>query len=51
LKWADAEGITIVYEKLDYLSRVVGSRYAPCELLTQMAQRRDTFYRTRVAAQ
>jgi 3-hydroxyacyl-CoA dehydrogenase/enoyl-CoA hydratase/3-hydroxybutyryl-CoA epimerase len=46
LKYADAEGIEVVYKKLDYLSRVAGERYAPCELLKKMYEERRTFYRT-----
>lgn len=50
LKYADAEGIAIVYEKLDYLSRVVGERYKPAKLLQEMAERKQPFYKSRAAA-
>jgi 3-hydroxyacyl-CoA dehydrogenase / enoyl-CoA hydratase / 3-hydroxybutyryl-CoA epimerase len=48
LKYADTEGIQIVYDKLTYLSRVLGSRYEPCPLLKQMAAERKSFYPVRV---
>jgi len=44
LKYADAEGIDIIYEKLDFLSRAVGPRYAPCQLIKLMHEQRRTFY-------
>lgn len=48
LKWADADGIRICYDKLNYLSRVVGPRYEPCKLLKDMAQNRQSFYKRAV---
>jgi 3-hydroxyacyl-CoA dehydrogenase/enoyl-CoA hydratase/3-hydroxybutyryl-CoA epimerase len=45
LRFADAQGIDVVYKKLLYLSRVQGQRYEPCKLLADMDQERRTFYR------
>lgn len=50
LKYADQEGILIAYEKLTYLSRVVGTRYEPCQLLKEMAEGHRPFYRMAAAA-
>lgn len=51
LRYADSTGIDVVYKKLLYLSRVLGPRYEPCRLLTEMAEQRRTFYpRARVSA-
>lgn len=49
LKYADSEGIEIVYEKLNYLARVIGPRYEPCALLKDMSAQRQPFYRKRTA--
>jgi 3-hydroxyacyl-CoA dehydrogenase / enoyl-CoA hydratase / 3-hydroxybutyryl-CoA epimerase len=50
LKYADAVGNDVIYKKLEYLSRVVGTRYEPCRLLKSMGQERSTFYGRRAAA-
>jgi 3-hydroxyacyl-CoA dehydrogenase/enoyl-CoA hydratase/3-hydroxybutyryl-CoA epimerase len=47
LKYTDSEGVRVIYDKLEYLSRVHGERYKPCALLKQMAESRSSFYTTR----
>ena len=37
LRYADAQGIKLVEQKLDYLSRVAGENYRPSPLLVYMA--------------
>lgn len=44
LRYADTEGTDIICQKLEYLSRVRGEAYAPCELLKKLASRRELFY-------
>jgi 3-hydroxyacyl-CoA dehydrogenase / enoyl-CoA hydratase / 3-hydroxybutyryl-CoA epimerase len=44
LKYADSASIDVVYDKLDYLSRVVGDRYVPANLLKQFHEQRCSFY-------
>jgi 3-hydroxyacyl-CoA dehydrogenase/enoyl-CoA hydratase/3-hydroxybutyryl-CoA epimerase len=46
LRYADTEGTDIICQKLEYLSRVRGEAYAPCELLKKLAARRELFYAT-----
>jgi hypothetical protein len=47
LKYTDSEGVRVVYDKLEYLSRVHGERYKPSALLKQMVESRGSFYKTR----
>jgi 3-hydroxyacyl-CoA dehydrogenase/enoyl-CoA hydratase/3-hydroxybutyryl-CoA epimerase len=47
LKYTDSEGVRVIYDKLEYLSRVHGERYKPCALLKQMAENRSSFYTPR----
>ncbi len=49
LRYADTEGTDIICQKLEYLSRVRGEAYAPCELLKKLAARRELFYATNPA--
>lgn len=50
LKYTDQEGVRMVYDKLEYLSRVHGERYKPCALLKQMAESRGSFYSAKATA-
>jgi 3-hydroxyacyl-CoA dehydrogenase len=45
LRYADAEGIHTVVQKLEWLATVAGDSYKPCELLKRMAKHGETFYR------
>jgi 3-hydroxyacyl-CoA dehydrogenase/enoyl-CoA hydratase/3-hydroxybutyryl-CoA epimerase len=45
LRYADQVGTRVVFQKLDYLSRVAGASYKPCALLTKLAESGDTFYK------
>ncbi|MDR3616535.1 MAG: 3-hydroxyacyl-CoA dehydrogenase NAD-binding domain-containing protein [Candidatus Obscuribacterales bacterium] len=45
LRFADQVGTRVVYQKLDYLSRVAGESYKPCALLTKLAKSGESFYK------
>jgi 3-hydroxyacyl-CoA dehydrogenase/enoyl-CoA hydratase/3-hydroxybutyryl-CoA epimerase len=45
LRFADQVGTRVVYQKLDYLSRVAGASYKPCALLTKLAASGGSFYK------
>jgi 3-hydroxyacyl-CoA dehydrogenase/enoyl-CoA hydratase/3-hydroxybutyryl-CoA epimerase len=45
LRFADQVGTRVVFQKLDYLSRVAGASYKPCALLTKLAQSGASFYK------
>lgn len=47
LRYSDSVGITIVRDKLDFLSRAVSPNYKPCALIETMAQKRSMFYNDR----
>ena len=47
LRYSDSVGITIVRDKLEFLSRAVSQNYKPCPLIEAMAQQRTTFYKDR----
>ncbi|AKF25031.1 fatty-acid oxidation protein subunit alpha [Sulfurovum lithotrophicum] len=44
LRYADAEGIEEIVERLHVLSQTFGSRFEPAALLVKMAQKQQTFY-------
>lgn len=43
LKWADSTGTKLVCQKLEWLSKVAGENYAPCELLRDKASTNEPF--------
>ncbi|HMP54265.1 MAG TPA: 3-hydroxyacyl-CoA dehydrogenase family protein, partial [Candidatus Melainabacteria bacterium] len=43
LKWADSTGTKLVCQKLEWLSKVAGENYAPCELLRAKAATNEAF--------
>jgi 3-hydroxyacyl-CoA dehydrogenase/enoyl-CoA hydratase/3-hydroxybutyryl-CoA epimerase len=44
LRFADALGIATVVSRLNNLQERIGSRFAPCSLLSAMAEKGETFY-------
>src|SRR5262249_7959861 len=44
LRYADAIGPATIVQKLEFLQRVHGDRYKPCELLAKLANERTGFY-------
>ena len=43
LRYADAMGTALAYQKLDYLSQVAGDNYRPCNLLRDKAAHGESF--------
>jgi 3-hydroxyacyl-CoA dehydrogenase / enoyl-CoA hydratase / 3-hydroxybutyryl-CoA epimerase len=44
LRYADQVGTRVIRQKLEYLSKVAGQSYEPCQLLIEKAQRGENFY-------
>lgn len=45
LRWADTVGVKVVYEKLEWLSKVAGPNYEPAKLLKEKATKSENFYK------
>ena len=45
LRYADQVGTRVIQQKLEYLSKVAGESYKPCQLRTEKAQLGANFYR------
>ena len=48
LGYADRVGSRVIFQKLDYLSRVAGESYKPCALIKKLAESGGTFYKDTV---